>query len=117
MRWLLRLVICLGAAAAPAWAQDVAQRSAYDTPEGAAQGATLFQTRCAFCHGARGEGGRGTDLTSGQYAHGGSDAELYSTIRNGVPGTERFRSALPTQSLALMNSPLVMRATKAFTEN
>jgi hypothetical protein len=30
--------------------------------------------------------------------------------------TERFRSALPTQSLALMNSPLVMRATKAFTE-
>jgi hypothetical protein len=30
--------------------------------------------------------------------------------------TERFRSALPTQSLALMNNPLVMRTTKAFTE-
>jgi cytochrome c553 len=30
--------------------------------------------------------------------------------------TERFRSALPTQSLALMNNPLVMRATAAFTQ-
>jgi hypothetical protein len=29
---------------------------------------------------------------------------------------ERFRAALPTQSLALLNNPLVMRATKAFTE-
>ena len=87
MSWVLRMVICLGAATAPAWTQDVTQRHAYDTPEGAAQGGALFQTRCAFCHGAHGEGGRGADLTSGQYAHGGSDAELYSTIRNGVPGT------------------------------
>jgi hypothetical protein len=29
---------------------------------------------------------------------------------------ERFRSSLPTQSLALMNNPLLMRTTKAFTE-
>ena len=27
---------------------------------------------------------------------------------------ERFRSSLPTQSLALMNNPLVMRTSKAF---
>jgi len=30
--------------------------------------------------------------------------------------TERFRSALPTQSLAMMNSPLIMRTSKAFSE-
>ena len=29
---------------------------------------------------------------------------------------ERFRSSLPTQSLALMNNPLVMRTSKAFTQ-
>jgi hypothetical protein len=29
---------------------------------------------------------------------------------------ERFRSALPTQSLAMMNSPLVMRTSKAFAQ-
>jgi len=30
--------------------------------------------------------------------------------------SERFRSSLPTQSLALMNNPLVMRTSKAFTQ-
>ena len=30
--------------------------------------------------------------------------------------TERFRSSLPTQSLALMNNPLVMRTTKALAQ-
>ena len=30
--------------------------------------------------------------------------------------TERFRSALPTQSLAMMNSPLIMRTSKAFAQ-
>jgi putative heme-binding domain-containing protein len=59
----------------------------YDTAEGVGQGAALFQTQCAYCHGAHGEGGRGADLTAGQYAHGGSDAELYATIHNGVAGT------------------------------
>jgi hypothetical protein len=29
---------------------------------------------------------------------------------------ERFRASLPTQSLALMNNPLVMRTTKAFAQ-
>ena len=29
---------------------------------------------------------------------------------------ERFRSSLPTQSLALMNNPLVLRTSKAFTQ-
>ena len=29
---------------------------------------------------------------------------------------ERFRASLPTQSLALMNNPLVMRTTTAFTQ-
>jgi putative heme-binding domain-containing protein len=52
------------------------------------QGKALFQIHCSYCHGANGEGGRGADLTTGQYRHGGSDANLYSTVRNGIPGTE-----------------------------
>ena len=43
---------------------------------------------CSYCHGARGEGGRGADLTTGRYRRGGSDANLFDTIRNGIPGTE-----------------------------
>jgi putative heme-binding domain-containing protein len=65
-----------------------AQANGFDTPEGAQQGGVLFQNHCTYCHGARGQGGRGSDLTTGQYKHGGSDAELYATIRNGIRGTE-----------------------------
>lgn len=65
-----------------------AQTNPFDTPEGLQQGAALFQNHCTYCHGARGQGGRGSDLTLGQFRHGGSDAELYATIRNGVRGTE-----------------------------
>jgi cytochrome c oxidase cbb3-type subunit III len=70
-----------------AGAQD-SRTNPFDTPEGAVQGRALFQTHCTYCHGARGEGGRGADLTAGQYRYGNTDASLYNTIRNGIPGTE-----------------------------
>lgn len=84
MRPLLIISSLCMALIAPAWAQQ--QKTT--TPEDAQQGAALFQTHCTYCHGARGQGGRGADLTTGQYKHGGSDASLYDTIRNGVRGTE-----------------------------
>ena len=56
----------------------------FSSPADAEQGAALFQTHCSYCHGARGEGGRGADLTTGQYHYGGSDAELFHTVRNGI---------------------------------
>ena len=47
-----------------------------------------FRSNCAFCHGlgAKG-GGRGPDLTRAQKRHGNSDADLFRTINEGVPGT------------------------------
>src|SRR5215813_10707503 len=56
----------------------------FDTPEGLTQGRTLFQAHCSYCHGAMGEGGKGADLTTGRYRLGGSDAELFATVRNGI---------------------------------
>jgi cytochrome c oxidase cbb3-type subunit 3 len=52
------------------------------------QGAGLFQLHCSYCHGSHGEGGRGADLTAGEYRMGGKDSELFQTIRSGIPGTE-----------------------------
>ena len=52
------------------------------------EGTALFLRHCAVCHGAQGEGGRGADLTSGIYRHGGSDLDLFRTVRSGVPGTD-----------------------------
>lgn len=59
-----------------------------DSPQDVQKGHDLFQTYCSYCHGAFGEGGRGADLTIGVYRRGGSDAELFQTIRDGIPGSE-----------------------------
>ena len=57
-------------------------------PKMSKAGEFQFRINCAFCHGlgARG-GGRGPDLTRAQKPHGNTDAELFSTISNGIPGT------------------------------
>lgn len=86
MRPLTRLGCSFFALLAACWAQE--PRNPFDTPAAVQQGAALFQTHCSYCHGANGQGGRGADLTIGQYRHGGSDAKLYATVRNGIPGTE-----------------------------
>src|SRR6202140_64752 len=57
-------------------------------PNAAKLGEFEFRANCAFCHGlgARG-GGRGPDLSRAQKRHGNSDADLFRTINEGVPGT------------------------------
>ncbi len=64
------------------------EKNPFDTAQDAAKGRQYFLGHCAFCHGPEGEGGRGVNLTTGRYRHGGSDRELFRTIRRGVPGTE-----------------------------
>src|SRR5216684_4719432 len=70
----------------PARAQDKNPLS--NDPNAAKLGEFEFRANCAFCHGlgARG-GGRGPDLTRAQKKHGNSDADIFRTINEGVPGT------------------------------
>jgi cytochrome c oxidase cbb3-type subunit 3 len=57
-------------------------------PKAITQGAVLFRQECVFCHGVSARGGmRGPDLTTGSWSHGGSDAELATTITDGIQGT------------------------------
>src|SRR5690349_19643443 len=64
-------------------------------PNAITQGAVLFRQECIFCHGVGGRGGmRGPDLTTGSWSHGGSDADLADTIKDGVQGT-----AMPPHNL------------------
>ncbi len=57
-------------------------------PRAAKLGEFQFRINCAFCHGlgARG-GGRGPDLTRPNKPHGKTDADLFRTISDGIPGT------------------------------
>ena len=57
-------------------------------PKEIEQGAFLFRSNCALCHGLAARGGsRGPDLTRGVWNHGSSDAEIFSNILHGIPGT------------------------------
>jgi len=79
-------ILFLFAALIPARAQD--KNPLAKDPNAAKLGEFEFRANCAFCHGlgARG-GGRGPDLTRVQKKHGNSDADIFRTISEGVPGT------------------------------
>lgn len=47
-------------------------------------GRALFAQHCAVCHGARGEGVIGPNLTDSAWLHGGAPTAIHTTIRDGV---------------------------------
>jgi PQQ-dependent dehydrogenase (methanol/ethanol family) len=59
-------------------AQDAGQTAA---------GGKLFQGLCASCHGENAKGGRGPDLTTGDWRWGRSDDAILKNILQGIPGT------------------------------
>jgi putative heme-binding domain-containing protein len=98
----LLLVLLAWAAAAPLQQSRLPEKRnplARD-PAAIAAGEKAFQARCAFCHGTDAAGtGRGSNLTAGRWAHGGKDAELFKTIREGVTGTQMPPHDLPENAI------------------
>jgi cytochrome c oxidase cbb3-type subunit 3 len=80
----LLILLALAATASP---QD--RNLFLNDPKAAEAGKSHFRINCSMCHGlgARG-GGRGPDLTLARKKHGNSDAALFRTIHDGVPGTD-----------------------------
>src|SRR3989442_4345457 len=83
---VLAVYVALQIIAATAFADD--RNPLAGDPKAAKAGEYEFRINCALCHGlgARG-GGRGPDLTRAQKRHGNSDADLFRTINEGIPGT------------------------------
>lgn len=50
-----------------------------------ASGASLFARNCMICHGDKGQGGIGPNLTDDYFIHGGTFADKVHVIREGVP--------------------------------
>jgi putative heme-binding domain-containing protein len=67
---------------------NLPETNPYSSAADLAIGRKLYNGRCGHCHGQNGEGGRGAVLNSGRFRYGGSDRELFGTIRNGIPNTE-----------------------------
>ena len=58
-------------------------------PSAVSEGRNLYNTMCQSCHGAAGQGtDRGPAFASGAFAHGSTDADLFRSIRSGIPGTQ-----------------------------
>jgi PQQ-dependent dehydrogenase (methanol/ethanol family) len=51
-------------------------------------GQKLFQKSCTSCHGENAKGGRGPDLTTGQWRWGSSDDAILKNIVQGIPSTQ-----------------------------
>lgn len=50
-----------------------------------AGGVELYTTKCAVCHGEKGEGKVGPNLTDAYWIHGGDVQSIFKTIKYGVP--------------------------------
>lgn len=55
------------------------------SPEELAEAKTLFESTCAPCHGAQGEGNIGPNLTDEYFIHGAAEEEVRNVIVKGVP--------------------------------
>ena len=92
MRTFLFLACCWALVQNPARAPrpapaNIPEVNPYTSPADLTIGGRLFKGRCGHCHGLEGEGGRGAVLNTGRFRYGGSDRELFMTIRNGIPNT------------------------------
>ena len=64
-----------------------------------AQGERLYGSQCAYCHGPRGDGGRGANLALPRLRHAPDDAALLQVISRGIPGTGMPGSAMSARQV------------------
>jgi len=104
-------------AADAAFGQQTEVRNPHATPADAGAGAKIFRSHCAQCHGSKGEGGLGPNLTAGVFYHGGTDADLFRNITDGIAGTAMpstfFDGTQAWQIVAYVRSLSQMAATAA----
>ena len=76
----MKTLILLAMAATAGAAQAPRTNPLAGDPRAAEEGRVAFRGSCSLCHGIKGEGGRGPDLTISAYSTGNSDGDLYDVI-------------------------------------
>src|SRR5262249_16630349 len=82
------------AAGAVLWAQHTLR------PGDAAEGARLYRSTCAICHGGDGRSVRVVALGGGRFGHASSDQELVQLIRQGIRDTAMPSTKISDQEAA-----------------
>lgn len=81
---------------------------------GIAAGGVSFAKTCVPCHGAKGEGGVGPNLTDDYWLHGGAVSDVFKTIKYGYPdkGMQAWQSTYsPIQIQELASYIKTLRGT------
>jgi putative heme-binding domain-containing protein len=84
---VLQAALFLALLGASAMLAQVPTVNPHATSADRVSGEKIFRSHCAPCHGVRGTGGLGPNLTTGTFFHGSSDADLYRNISEGIVGT------------------------------
>lgn len=74
----------------------------------------IFETTCAACHGKKGEGGVGPNLTDDYWLHGGDVKDVFKTVKYGWPekGMKSWKDDYsPTQIAQLASYVVLLRGT------
>ncbi|PST83765.1 cytochrome C [Pedobacter yulinensis] len=71
-------------------------------PATLASGRTIFAENCAVCHGDKGQGMIGPNLTDAYWLHGGDIGHIFKTIKYGVPekGMVSWEKTLSAKQIA-----------------
>ncbi|HVW83925.1 MAG TPA: c-type cytochrome [Bryobacteraceae bacterium] len=72
----------------PRWDLPATDHNPFTAPQDVEQGRKLFGGRCAGCHGPRGNGGKGADLSAAILPRASADPGLFRIVRYGIPDTE-----------------------------
>src|SRR3954451_24737385 len=90
-RMKFAVLACASMAAGVLFAQqnqsDTVRNPVANDPAAVAAGQRVYSQACQACHGSAGRGDRGPALT-GALSHGNEDADVFHTIRAGIPGTQ-----------------------------
>lgn len=73
------------ALAGAANAVDESSATALTDAAALGEGELIFKNSCAVCHGQKGEGGVGPNMTDEYWIHGGGIKNVFKTIKYGVP--------------------------------